>query len=113
LQLTKGFGKNRVRDILAMMKRGKLEGELGDEIRDFFDDLISNEARVRWTGYLRGDENYPVDIMEFETVYFVSAEGEETGYFIDIKQAKSFISLNWFGEVGDEVQEDRDSEGED
>jgi hypothetical protein len=110
MHLKENWGAKKLKPILAMMRAGKLEGALGDEIHDFLDDLIRNEARTAWTGYLSGSEEYPIEIREFGRVYFVSAEGDDSGYFLDIEAARSFISFNWCGDVREEVQEDEDSD---
>jgi hypothetical protein len=99
--LRKEWGAERLKSILAMMRAGKLEGSLGNEIHDFFLDEISNEAKTAWSGSAKGSFGpYPVEIKEYGGVYFVWAqEFDRVGYFLDIEAAKSYVDQNWMGEV--------------
>ncbi|SRR5712692_5023938 len=107
--LSDKWGAERLESILAMMRTGTLQGTLGDDIHDFFLDEIENEAQTAWNGSLSGpdgaDDPYPVDINEYEGVYFVKdLEGDPIGYFLDIKDAKSYVDANWCGDVREDIE---------
>jgi hypothetical protein len=95
--------------VMAMMKAGNLEGAFGDEVYDFLDDEIENEAQTAWSGSVGGsdegkdnavDDSRLVEIREYEGIYFVWAlEEDPVGYFLNHEDAKSYVVLNWMGDV--------------
>ena len=103
-RLSDEWDTEKLESILEMMRTGELEGALGDEIHDFFVDEIENEGQEAWRGLLRGEDSCPVDIMKYEGVYFVRAlEMDSVGYFLDIKDAQSYVTFNSAGEVQEDV----------
>lgn len=96
--LKKLLGADKTKTALEMMKAGKLEGELGNELHDVLADEIHNEAETVWTGQLA--TGFPVFVQKFEGVYFVaSPDYDDVGYFLKQQAAKDYIYFNWMGEV--------------
>lgn len=103
-RLTDEWGTERLESALAMMRAGKLEGDLGDDIHDFFVDEIENEAQPAWSGSIKRDDSYPIQIRNYEGVYFVDAsDAGRVGYFLRIEDAQFYVFNNWW-----DVQEDVD-----
>ena len=88
---------------LEMIRRGKLIGNVGDGLHDFFLDEIENEAEDVWSGTLydpddedNPDKNYPVIIREYCGVFFVWAlEYGNAGYFLTRDGALQYVKGNW------------------
>jgi hypothetical protein len=96
--LVKKLTGARAKTALEMMKAGKLEGELGNELHDFLADEIHNEAETVWTGQLA--TGFAVFIQKYEGVYFVSSpDYDDVGYFLKKERARDYIYFNWMGEV--------------
>lgn len=103
-RISKEWGAERLESVLAMMRTGKLEGDLGDDIHDFFVDEIENEAQTAWSGSIKRDDSYPIQIRKYEGVYFVDAsDAGRVGYFLRIEDAQFYVFNNWW-----DVQEDVD-----
>ena len=82
---------------IALMKAGKLEGNIGDTIRDLLSDAIENDATAIWTGFTHHPHgDYPLVVNEYHGVYWVHAmEFDPVGYFLKEFSAVSFAYSNW------------------
>ena len=100
---------------LALMQAGKLDGNIGDNIRDLLSDAIENDATAIWTGFThhpRGD--YPLVVNEYHGVYWVHAmEFDPVGYFVEEFAAVSFAYSNWENVYQDGEKPDDDDESTD
>jgi hypothetical protein len=99
---------------LALMKAGKLEGDLGDTIHDLLFDAIENEATAVWSGFIHHPhDDYSINVNEYHGVYWVYAmEFDPVGYFLDEDSAVAFARSNWENvyEVGEDPNEDEDED---
>jgi len=77
---------------LALMKAGRLEGDLGANVHDLLTDEILNEASGVWSGVIRQPhDDYPITVNGFHGVYWVWAmEHDPVGYFLNKRTAISF-----------------------
>jgi len=86
-------------EILAILKS---DGELPDghsSVHDWLYDLVHNEAEDVAEDSREGSAagEYPIYVMCFEGVFFVSApEFDDIGYFSTQEEAEMAISSNWF-----------------
>jgi hypothetical protein len=99
--LMQRFGVAKSWEVLQQLATGQLTGELGGDLHDFLADIIVNDAILAWQGYTidpsdpsNDESHFPVNVMEYEGVYFVSAlEFDKIGYFKSLQDAKSYASL--------------------
>lgn len=101
---------------LAMMKAGKLVGDLGASIHDLLTDSIQNDANQVWKGFIRQPhDDYPVRVNEYHGIYWVWAmEYDPIGYFLDKENAESFAQTNWENvyEEGEDPEDEEEEEEE-
>jgi hypothetical protein len=96
--LQKEYGSESSK-ILAIITN---DAELPDQylnVHDWFYDLVHEEAEDVAEDSNEGSATgeYPICVMCFEGVFFVSApEFEDIGYFSNQEDAEMAISLNWF-----------------
>ena len=77
-----------------MLLSGKIEGDLGDKMGDFFADLIHNDSKTVSEDEL--PNGYAVGVNMYEGIYYVWSEDYwDTGYFLSEELANEFISMNW------------------
>ena len=99
--LHKRFGEERYPQVLKMLRAGKPDGDIGDELWTFLADGIANDYWVAWeaetpSDYYDGVENWRVEIRCFHGVFEVwAAEHGTTGLFLDERHAKAYILTNW------------------
>jgi hypothetical protein len=95
--LKKEVGDKDFPQALEMMKSGKLDGDLGASVHDFFLDSINNEAVPIWSGFIFQDnDRWPIRVNEYHGIFWVWAlESESVGYFLDANRAISFARSNW------------------
>lgn len=101
--LAKAIGKEHASEAVAMLQSQSLEGELGDEIRDFFLCEIGDQGESVWVGSLREYDSHdreevewPIGIMKYEGVFFISAlEIDNMGFFSTKAAALKFVRRNW------------------
>ena len=88
---------------IEMLKRGRLDGTLGDRIHDYLTLAIGNDAVDVWSGRTfdpddeeNTDAVFPIGIREYCGVFFVwSPECENAGYFLSKEDALQFLEINW------------------
>ena len=96
--LSEEFG-NTSSEILTILEGGD---ELPDQyscVHDWLCDLVHNEAEVVAEDSRDGSAagEYPIYVMCFEGVFFVSApEFDDIGYFSNKEDAEDAIASNWF-----------------
>ena len=87
-----------------MLRSGKVQGDLGNEIYDFFLDEIESKYKSVWQGELYDPEEpdnpdriYPIGINEYEGVFYVWAlEYDNAGYFLSEEAACNYAFKNWY-----------------
>jgi hypothetical protein len=101
-RLSKAFGHERTARMLAMMQVGRFSGEDGDALQDLITNAIANDSVTVWTtehGSLGVDGEevlWPIQVQEFCGVFQVwSPEHDETGPFLSLDEAVSFVLTNW------------------
>lgn len=113
----KAFGAKDFTTALALMKAGKLEGNIGDAVRDLLTDTIQNESFQVWSGFIHHPhDDYALTVNEYQGVYWVHAmEFDPVGYFLDEDSAVAFARSNWENvyEDGEEPDDDDESTDED
>jgi hypothetical protein len=82
---------------LALMKAGKLAGNIRDNIRNLLSDAIENDATAVWSGFTHHPHgDYPLVVNEYHGVYWVhDMEFDPVGYFLKEFSAVSFAYSNW------------------
>ena len=115
----KAVGAKDFPTALALMKAGKLEGNIGDSVHDLLTDKIQNESIQVWSGFIHHPhDDYALRVNEYQGVYWVHAlEFDPVGYFLDEDSAVSFARSNWEnvyedGEEPDDDDESTDDDGE-
>jgi hypothetical protein len=105
-------GAGNYKQALALMRAGKLEGNLGGAIHDLLADAISNEAEEVWSGIIRQPhDDYPIQVKAYNGVFCVWAlEYDPVGYFLDEDSAISYARATWDVIEGDDASDDEDSE---
>lgn len=101
--LRDSLGSDRGSLAVEMFRSRKAEGDLENEIYDFFLDEIENEAEPVWEGELYDPEDpenpdgiYPIGINEYEGVFYVWAlEYDNAGYFLSEEAASNYAFMNW------------------
>jgi hypothetical protein len=92
------FGDQDFEAALRAMRNGQLSERLGAEAHDFFADEIPNEGATHWSGSVQwGDgECFGTQVRGLGGVYFVSSvDWENTGYFLSVEDAVSWIHDIW------------------
>lgn len=109
----KKVGQKNLATAIAQMQAGKLEGPLGDMLRDFLSDTIEYESEAVWSGLIPQEyDEYSVTVMEFHGVFWVQAmEHDPIGYFLSQDQAVSFTLSNW-DDVHEADEEPDEEDGE-
>lgn len=82
---------------LALMKAGKLQGNIGASIHDLLTDTIRNDSIQVWSGFIHHPhDDYSLTVNEYHGVYWVHAsEFDPVGYFLDTDSAVAFARTNW------------------
>jgi hypothetical protein len=113
----KAVGANDFPTALALMKAGKLEGNIGDSVHDLLTDTIKNESIQVWSGFIHHThDDYALMVNEYHGVFWVHAmEFAPVGYFLDEDSAVAFARSNWENvyEDGDEPVDDDESTDDD
>lgn len=114
----KSVGAKDFPTALALMKTGKLEGNIGGSVHDLLTDTIQNESTKVWAGFIHHPhDDYSLVVNEYHGVYWVHAiEYEPVGYFLDEDSAVAFARSNWEnvyedGEEPDDEDESVDDDG--
>jgi hypothetical protein len=91
------FGPGNWPAVLRMMSAGRFEGALGDELQDFLNDAVANEAVAVWDARIdQGHDLYPVDVVEFCGLFRVQAlEYDPIGYFASKEDAIDYVRSVW------------------
>jgi hypothetical protein len=105
-------GPRTCKKAMALMRDGKLEGQLGAEIHDLLADTIHNEAEVVWSGIIRQPhDEYAIQVKAYKGVFWVWAmEYDPVGYFLDEDRAISYARATWDVSEGDDASDDEDSQ---
>lgn len=101
--LEQSLGGKLGKHAVKMLRSGKIEGSIGTQISDHFEDVIANEAKDSWEGELYDPEDpdnperkYPAGVKEYEGVFYAWAlESDPAGYFLSNADADNYISMNW------------------
>lgn len=96
--LAKEFGRPVAQAMRTMMRTGKLSGEVGDDLHDFFIDAIVNDSSTAWSGLINSSgEDWPIKVQEYFGVFYVWAmEYDNVGYFLSREDALSYVfSEGW------------------
>jgi hypothetical protein len=98
--LRNSLGCDRGSIAVEMLRSGKVVGDTGNEIHDFFLDEIVNESKSVWEGKLYNPDDpdwvYSIGINEYEGVFYVWAVDYDTvGYFLSEKAACDYAYMNW------------------
>lgn len=98
----KGLGDEVGTLVIALMRTGNLEGDLGDRVHGFLIDGIRNEAKMVWDGEIPGSEfTFPVNVNSYGGVVFAWAMVyDPVGYALSRGDAVSYIKFNWHGVSG-------------
>lgn len=93
----KELGAKNFPTALALMKAGKLEGNIGDSVHDLLTDSIQNASTQVWTGFIHHPhDNYSLMVNEYHGVCWVDAmEYDPIGYFLDQDSSVAFARSNW------------------
>ena len=110
-KLVSFFGQQRGEEAIRQLDCGTLSGDLGDHLRDFLEDEITNESISVWCGTIFDpddeedvDRHYPVTVNEYEGLFWVSAlESDPIGYFLTKDEAVNCAFMNW-----ENIKPDRD-----
>ncbi len=96
-RLRRQFTTEQVLEVMGMLMREKLEGDLGEAAQDFLQDDMFNEAQVHWEGLVdAGHDHYPVHIKEYGGAFFVWAvDYEPHGFFLTFGAARDWVFRNW------------------
>lgn len=85
-------------EILTLLKENRELPDNLSDVHDWLHDLVHNEAENVAEDSREGSAagEYPIYVMCFEGVFFVSApEFDDIGYFSTQEDAEMAISLNW------------------
>jgi hypothetical protein len=96
--LAKEFGRPVAQAMRTMMRTGKLSGEVGDDLHDFFIDAIVNDSSTAWSGLINSSgEDWLIKVQEYFGVFYVWAmEYDNVGYFLSREDALSYVfSEGW------------------
>lgn len=96
-RLRRQFTPDQVMEVMGMLMREKLEGDLGEAAQDFLQGDMLNEAQVHWEGLVEtGTDQYPVHIKEYGGAFFVWAVDYEVhGLFLTFGAARDWVHRNW------------------
>ncbi len=91
------IGAKKLQEALTMMKAGKLEGDVGDEIFNLLTDEIDNNSEVVWEDLIdQPHDVYPVQVLEYHGVYWAWAmEYDPVGFFLGENSAVSYARSTW------------------
>ncbi len=95
--ITKEFD-HEAKEILSFMAEGRSLSDAFADLHGLIADLVHNEAEEVSRTLIEGSEagEYPVSVMQFAGIFFVSAPQFDTiGYFSSHEEAEKQISLNW------------------
>lgn len=97
-RVRKHFGDENSEAALSAARNGKWTEGLGADVQAFFLYEILDESVTHWSGSVQwGDgECYGTHVRGLGGIYFVSSvDWEDTGYFLSVEDAVSWIHDNW------------------
>ena len=96
--LEERFGTGRATKLITQMRNDSVESESADDLYDLLTDAILNDAESV-SEYLapgRDDDEFPISVMMYGGVYFVSApEFDDVGLFRSLNDAEEYVEVNW------------------